>query len=102
MCLVEHAHQPGAAAERAWRSCNAGDAAAVSAQLHALAEALQVVAAGRSADEVVADMAAKADALLAQLPRNYSEPLLRRDALSDAQVSLSSLIARYQDLAVSW
>jgi len=86
-------------------SSDAGDAAAVSAQLHALAEALQVVAAGRSADQVVADMAVKADALLAQLPRNCSEPLLRRDALSDAQVSLvvslSSLPARYKDLAVS-
>lgn len=64
----------------------AGEAAAVSAQLHALAEALQVVTANRSGDDIVAEMRAKADALLAQLPASYQQPLLSRDSLTEAQV----------------
>lgn len=58
----------------------------MSAKLHALAEALQVLTEGRSGDEVIAEMAAKADALLAQLPASYQQPLLSRDSLTEAQV----------------
>lgn len=60
----------------------------MSAQLHALADALQVATNGRSGDEIVAEVCAKADALLAQLPNSYQQPLLSRESLSEAQVSI--------------
>jgi hypothetical protein len=42
----------------------------------------------RSGDDIVAEVCAKADALLAQLPDSYQQPLLSRESLSEAQVSI--------------
>ena len=59
---------------------------AISAQLHALADALQVVTDGKSSADIVAEMSLKADALLAALPDDFAEPLLKRSDLSNEQV----------------
>ena len=41
---------------------------------------------GRSSADIVAEMSVKADALLAALPDDFAEPLLKRSDLSKEQV----------------
>ena len=72
----------------------------MSAQLHALAEALQVTTEGRSGDDIVAEVCTKADALLAQLPDSYQQMLLSRESLSEAQVCIC--LGTLKLLADSW
>jgi hypothetical protein len=74
----------------------------VSAQLHALAEALQVTTEGRSGDNIVAEVCTKADALLAQLPDRYQQPLLSRDSLTEAQVGSSRVASTPEIWQVLW
>ena len=71
----------------------------MSAQLHALAEALQVLTDGRSGDDIVAGVCARADALLAQLPDSYQQPLLSRESLSEAQVGIRHSALTLHELA---